>query len=53
MTLFEAAKLLKPKAIHVSLPSATIRNVEELDEWIDNVRSEITEGLKNGPVIVL
>jgi len=24
-----------------------------IDEWIDNVRSEITEGLKNGPVIVL
>jgi len=53
MILFEAAKLLEPKAIHVSLPSATIRNAEELDEWIDNVRSEITEGLKNGPVIVL
>jgi superfamily II RNA helicase len=52
MTLFEAAKLLEPKAIHVSLPSATIRNAEELDEWIDSVKTEITKHLKNGPVIV-
>ena len=50
--LLEAAKIFEPKATHVTLPSATIRNTEELDKWIDRLKSEITKHLKNGLVIV-
>jgi len=50
--LAEAARLLEPKAQHVSLPSATIHNVAELDQWLATARSSIEAKLKEGPVIL-
>ena len=48
----KAAKELQPKARRVSLPSRTINKTEELDAWVEDVRKQIEEGLKDGPVIV-
>ena len=47
-----AAKLLEPRAIRVSLPSATLRNGEDLERWIEQAKSVIEEPLRRGPVIV-
>ena len=50
--LEEAAKLLEPKAVRLSLPSATIRSEEELRAWLDQVEAKLREQLGRGPVIV-
>jgi len=50
--LDEASRLLEPKAQRVGLPSATIRNASELDQWLADVRKCVEEKLKDGPVIV-
>lgn len=50
--LEEATRLLVPKAVRVTLPSATIKNETELDAWLDEAREHIVEKLKDGPVIL-
>jgi hypothetical protein len=50
--LQDAAKLLEPKAQHISLPSATIKSEAELSEWLAAVEQQIKARLKEGPVIV-
>jgi hypothetical protein len=50
--LEEAARLLEPKAVRVSLPSATIHDGDELKNWLTKVESTVREKLGNGPVIV-
>lgn len=50
--LTEAVKLLEPKAVRVALPSATLRDEEELLAWIDDVKKRIREQLRKGPAIV-
>ena len=47
-----AAKLLEPKAQHVSLPGGTIRNDDDLKTWLAEAEERIRERLKHGPVIV-
>ncbi len=50
--LDEASQLLEPKAVRVILPSATIKDTAELEQWLADVREEVAEKLKAGPVIV-
>ena len=50
--LDEASQLLEPKAVRVILPSATIKDRPELDKWLTDVRKQVEEKLKDGPVIV-
>jgi len=50
--LDEASRLLEPKAQRAVLPSATIHNAAELDQWLAGVRKEVEEKLKYGPVIL-
>ncbi|MEI7482259.1 MAG: BREX system P-loop protein BrxC [Elusimicrobiota bacterium] len=50
--LEEASKLLEPKASTVKLPFATVRNAEELDKWIGDVKKTVNDKLKDGPVIL-
>ncbi len=50
--LLEAVKRTEPKAVHVKLPPATFKAPEDLEPWIESVRKEILEKLKEGPVIV-
>jgi hypothetical protein len=47
-----AIKEAMPQAKPVRLPSATIKNAAELDEWLDKVRTAVEETLKGGPAIV-
>jgi CDP-diacylglycerol pyrophosphatase len=48
--LVDAAKLLEPKVVHLTLPSATIRGQDELEAWIGEVKAQVEAALKNGPV---
>ena len=50
--LDEASQLLEPEAVRVILPSATIKDVGELDHWLAEVREQVVEQLKNSPVIL-
>ncbi len=50
--LEEAARLLEPKAVRVTLPSASLKSADELDQWLAEVRVLIEEQLKEGPVIL-
>ena len=50
--LTEAARLLEPKAVRVTLPSATIHDDKELEVWVDGVRKTVKGKLKDGPVII-
>ena len=42
----------EPKAVRVDLPSATIRNKKEMEEWLTEARESIEDSLKKGPVIL-
>ena len=47
-----AAKLLEPKAQHVSLPGGTIKNDDDLKAWLAEAEGCIRKKLKDGPVIL-
>ena len=48
----EAAKLIEPKVVYVTLPSATIHNDAEMKAWLAKVEQELKERLKEGPVCI-
>jgi hypothetical protein len=50
--LEEATRLLMPKAVRLTLPTATISNEQDLDAWIGEVQSMVKEQLKKGPAIL-
>lgn len=50
--LDEAVKLIEPKAVRVSLPSATIHDEKELRAWLGDVEATLRGQLGRGPVIV-
>ena len=50
--LQEAARLLEPKAQRVVLPSATLKTTEELDQWLQQVRTLVAAKIQDGPVIL-
>jgi hypothetical protein len=46
----DAAKLIEPKVVYITLPSVTIHNKAELEAWLVQVRTQVQERLKEGPV---
>ena len=50
--MLAAAKALEPKAVRVTLPSATIKNNDEMEAWLGQARDEISTKLKDGPVVI-
>lgn len=50
--LIAAAELMEPKAQFITLPSRTIKNSDDLDTWIEDVKKAIQKALKDGPVIL-
>jgi hypothetical protein len=48
----DTARLLEPKVQRVTLPSTTIRTLEELERWLAQARASIEEKLKDGPVVL-
>jgi hypothetical protein len=47
-----AAKLLEPKAQHISLPGGIIKDENDLKSWLSEVEGRIREKMKDGPVIL-
>jgi hypothetical protein len=47
-----AARLLEPKVQTVTLERATLRDVAEVDAWIERQKTTLLEKLANGPVLV-
>ena len=50
--MLAAAKALEPRAVRATLPSATIRNKDEMEAWLSKARDEISTKLKKGPVVI-
>ena len=50
--LAAAIRETEPKARVLSLPSATIRNEQDLKAWLEQVTAEIEVAMKDGPVIL-
>ncbi len=48
----EAARRIAPKAVHVSLPKATLHDDAEVEKWLEETRRLLKEKLATGPVIV-
>ena len=48
----EAAKILEPKVVQVSLPHRTIRTADEAKAWLSEVEALLGEKLKDGPVMI-
>ncbi len=47
-----AAKLAAPKAVHVSLPSRTLKDEAGVRAWLTEVEADLLEKIKVGPVVV-
>ncbi|MEE9230324.1 MAG: hypothetical protein V3U86_06430 [Acidobacteriota bacterium] len=50
--LEEAAKLLEPEAVRVTLPSATLKDENDLKAWLGKAEDLVRAQLKKGPVIL-
>lgn len=48
-----AAKLLMPESVTVTLPSATIKAINELDSYLDQVRAHVRPHLDAGKTVIL
>lgn len=46
----DSAKLIEPKVVYVTLPSATIYNESELEAWLVQVKQLVQGKLRDGPV---
>jgi hypothetical protein len=51
--LLDVAKECEPKAERLMLPRATIRNEDELDEYLESVRQKALCLMKSGKLVVL
>jgi hypothetical protein len=49
--LTNAAILLEPKVQTIGLPASLLRSEQDLDTWLQNARSALTQALSAGPVI--
>jgi hypothetical protein len=48
----EAARLLQPKAVPLSLPKRTLSNETEARQWLSEVEELVLEKVSQGPVVV-
>ncbi len=46
----DAAKLMEPKVVFVSLPRRTLKTPDEINDWIDTVKQQLLDALQDGPV---
>jgi len=50
--LFEAAKLMEPKAQVVDIKKMTLRSSEEVDGWLAETGAMLKKALEKGPVVI-
>lgn len=47
-----AAELMEPEAQFVHLPRPTMKTVEEIDQWLTEIRGKLVTALGEGPVMI-
>ncbi len=50
--LVSAAEVLEPEAQFLKLPSRTIKTEDDLENWLQEVRTKLREALENGPIVI-
>jgi hypothetical protein len=50
--LVAAAEMMEPEAQFIKLPQRTIKTEQEIEKWLDDVKTQIQNALKSGPVII-
>ncbi len=50
--LEQAAELCEPKTQFVSVPRRTLKTVDDVDAWAEEVKTQLKSALGNGPVVV-
>lgn len=50
--LERAAELCEPQAQFVSIPRRTLRTVEEIDAWVNEVRAQLIGAFEKGPIVL-
>jgi len=50
--IVQAAKLLEPEVQFLHVPSRTLKTVEEVEDWVDEVKEQLMSALEKGPVNV-
>jgi hypothetical protein len=48
----DAATLLEPQAQFIEVPKRTLKTVKELDEWIEDVKHQLTTAIEKGPIVI-
>jgi len=51
-TIERAAKLLEPKVRSVAIERATLRNEEDVNQWLTRQKTALLQALKDGPVLI-
>jgi len=52
MVLEQAAELCEPEAQFLSVPRRTLKTVDEINIWMDEVKAHIIVALEKGPVVI-
>lgn len=47
-----AAELMEPEAKFIHLPRRTLKSEDDLNAWIVDVKDQLQDALKNGPVVI-
>ncbi len=47
-----AAELCEPQAQFIQVPRRTLKNDEEIDSWINDVKQQLKAALQHGPIVI-
>lgn len=47
-----AAEMCEPEAQFVQFPRRTLKTLEDVDNWIEGVKKQLTDALQQGPVVI-
>ncbi|MGW8158714.1 MAG: BREX system P-loop protein BrxC [Desulfoprunum sp.] len=47
-----AAELCEPQAQFIQVPRRTLKTIDEIDAWVDDVKQQLKAALQNGPIVI-
>jgi hypothetical protein len=47
-----AAKLLEPATQFIQVPRSMLKTEEEIDRWVEDVKQQLKDALKQGPIVI-
>jgi hypothetical protein len=50
--LIQAAELLEPEAQFIQVPRRTLKTVDDIDAWLQEVKEQLKNALENGPIVI-